>query len=311
MNTTCLHCGASDVHEKIVSVGGTWHRCAKCNYAWRGLGQNVASMFRRPRRDALTQAGPCPATSLAPATEGAAPATEAPAARPHASADPRSPDQERRGDGHWLADVEARFDGGREVTVDASVANSSPASAPDSQTGAKRQPVRGLKAEPGDGEQPDDSVAPAVDHWLADVEATYERETSVDPTADNWLAGVEPADVQGDVRATKRPARPSVRRQARLVSSSTTGSMTWRRSSRCNVPPPTCVVMLSDGSKTRKPDNPVSAIRMCPSAPHAMTPYRRRPCRWPTLCLASVTWTPTSCELGTHLPRAMRRSRVS
>ena len=113
---------------------------------------------------------------------------------------PRSPDQERRGDGHWLADVEARFDGGREVTVDASVANSSPASAPDSQTGAKRQPVRGLKAEPGDGEQPDDSVAPAVDHWLADVEATYERETSVDPTADNWLAGVEPADVQGDAR---------------------------------------------------------------------------------------------------------------
>ncbi|TDI20662.1 MAG: hypothetical protein E2P06_14960 [Acidobacteria bacterium] len=37
MTTTCLQCGNRETHEMVSSIGGTWHRCARCHYAWRGL----------------------------------------------------------------------------------------------------------------------------------------------------------------------------------------------------------------------------------------------------------------------------------
>ena len=192
MTTTCSNCGNFDAHEKIRSIGGTWHRCARCNHAWRGLGHVLAAMLRRPQLDPFAQAEvvnrdcqplpeqaraarPEPATSMAPGSSGVVRRTAAPTARRLSSSDARLSDQGLSVDEHWLAVVEARFDGSRELTVDASVASDMPARDPDPRVEPERQPARALKADAHRVARPQVSMDPTGDHWLAGVEVAYEQ----------------------------------------------------------------------------------------------------------------------------------------
>ena len=132
-------------------------------------------MLRRPRRDPLAQVEPDMATSMAPTTSGTARAPGAPTTRRLSPAGTRESDQELTGIFHWLADVETRFDGKHDVSVNASVGNSGHASNPDPQVATERKLVGALATVSNDGDHPKESVHPGEDHWLAGVEAAFER----------------------------------------------------------------------------------------------------------------------------------------
>ena len=172
---------------------GTWYRCNRCDYAWRGVGQTVKAMLRRPPLDAevvksdvqplpeLARAPrPEPTRSTAPSAGGAVRRTAAPTTRRLSSSDARLPDQGLKVDEHWLAGVEARFEAsgvtkaGRALTVDASVASDVPARDPDPRVAPEPQPGQATKANAHRVDRPQVSMDPTGDHWLAGVEAAYE-----------------------------------------------------------------------------------------------------------------------------------------
>ena len=189
VTSICSNCGHSARHENISSIRGTWHRCSRCNYAWRGLRQTAAALLRRPRRAEVAHADSQPLAKLPKGTRLSA-------------SGGRLPDQELSGDEHWLAGVEERFDAGGDLTADAPVASDMPARDPDPQVAPERQPARALTADTHDAERPNDSADPA-EHWLAGVEAAYEdgcvseqtpRATECEAPAESGSATVRRSD---------------------------------------------------------------------------------------------------------------------
>ena len=101
----------------VSSIGGTWHRCARCHYAWRGLGPVLAAVPSRPQLDASAQPEVVdrdvqPLSKLSDLARVGRPAPTISQAQ--------LSDQGPSVDQRWLADVEAHFERSHNSTVESS-----------------------------------------------------------------------------------------------------------------------------------------------------------------------------------------------
>ena len=193
VTSTCSYCGHRAAHERFRSIGGTWRRCGRCNYAWRGLGQSLAAVFARPLLGACARAPVIdrdfqPLSTLSAVTRAPRPAPAA--LQHHSSSQASGSDQGPTGAEDWLADVEARFAGEHHGTQSGSGANDPVAPISISRAAARRLDTT-TTANATETYQTDALVDPDWDHWLACLEAGYER-TDVEGTSN---AAASPVDV--------------------------------------------------------------------------------------------------------------------